>query len=353
MSQPYDIVQTVFLMSGAANGASDISATQAQLTDYLNVSLNGGTTPAGTQYAGFFLQMNPQLAGGDWAVVWGPCLYSRKPSAPSEATNAMYVAYSAKLSTYVVAIAATNPKSVYDWVKEDGDVSFAYQAKWPISIPFTARFHLLPIPPETPAISAATAIGVSDLLSQPSMADPNNGFLQGFLTQKASEDATLIFCGHSLAGALSPTMALTLYPNPANSGWKEVLVLPTAGASPGNSSFAQAFTKAYPATSSKVGTPYDHWNVDYANAHDVVPHAWNQLNRVVQAADKKGNHLSIFGVLGPVLGGDLEIALDEAQRFAQRGNYQNIPQTSFEPDWGTWGWTHNSNGSWQYPPVWQ
>ncbi len=74
--------------------------------------------PLGTSYAGFFSQMNSSLAGGDWKVVWGPCVYSRKPTLPSSATNAMYVAYSAKLSTYVVAIAATNPTSLYDWVTE-------------------------------------------------------------------------------------------------------------------------------------------------------------------------------------------------------------------------------------------
>jgi hypothetical protein len=350
MSQPYNIVQTVFQLSLAANGASSISATQTELQGFLNAYLNGGTDPLGTQFAGFFPQMNPSLAGGDWKVVWGPCVYSRKPSTPSQATNAMYVAYSASQATYVVAIAATNPDSIYDWVVEDGDVSVFYQARWPFPVPFTAKWHL----PETAAAtSAGTAVGISDLLSQPAMVDPNGGTLKDFLSRAASKDATLIFAGHSLAGALSPTMAFYLYPNPASSGWKQVLVLPTAGASPGNTAFAAAFSAAYPATPSGVNAPYGTWNVDYANANDVVPHAWNQLDNIVQSEDSKGNYPSIYGVLDHRLGVELRAALDGARLLAAGGHYMNLPQTVFTPDWGTWKWTQNPDGSWQYPPVWQ
>lgn len=354
MTQPYDIVQTVFQLSLAANGASNISATQTELQGYLNAYLNGGTDPLGTQYAGFFPQMNPSLAGGDWKVVWGPCVYSRRPTLPSSATNAMYVAYSAKLSTYVVAIAATNSTSLYDWVVEDGDVSPIYQAKWPVVLPFVAKAHL-PYLPIQPAISAGTATGISNLLTQPAMVDSVNGTLQSFLNHVASKDSTLIFCGHSLAGALSPTLALYLYPQPANTAWKQVLVLPTAGASPGNAPFAKAFAQAYPPTPSGVSAPYGQWNVDYANAHDVVPHAWNQLENIVQPADAQGNYPSIYGVLNPSLGKDLREALLAARALAFGGDYMNIPQQQFTPDWGHWVWTPDSNndGGWQYPPVWQ
>ncbi len=352
MSQVYDIVQSVFQMSLAANGASSLSATQTELQGYLNTCLNGGTDPAGTQFAGFFPLMNPSLAGGDWKVVWGPCVYSRKPTTPSSATNAMYVAHSASLSTYVVAIAATNPTSLYDWLVEDGDVSPVYQAKWPVVLPFTANLHL-PYLPIQPAISAGTATGISNLLTQPAMVDPVNGNLQSFLAHVASKDATLIFSGHSLAGALSPTMALYLYPQPTSSGWKQVLVLPTAGATPGNAPFAKAFNEAYSPTPSGVNAPYGTWNVDYANANDVVPHAWNQLENIVQPADAQGNYPSIYGVLNPSLGKDLRDALALARALAFGGDYMNISQTSFNPDWGTWVWTQNADGSWQYPPVWK
>lgn len=353
MSNPYDIVQTAFLLGMAANGASLIPATQTELQGYLNAYLNGGKDPLGSPFAGFFPQMNPSLAGGPWEVVWGPCVYSQKPTTASYATNAMYVAYSATLSTYVVGIAATNPDSLYDWLKEDGDVSAVYQARWPFSVPFTAKLHppfIIPIPPAT---SAGTALGVSDLLSQAAMVDPVNGTLLSFLTHAASKSATLIFSGHSLAGALAPTLALYLYPTPASSGWKQILVLPTAGATPGNEPFARRFAQAYPAVQSGIDAPYGTWNVDQANTHDVVPHAWNQLDNIVQPPDAQGNYPSIYGVLNPSTGKSLTDALSLARKLAFGGDYMNLPQTTFNPDWGHWVWTENPDGSFQYPPVWQ
>ena len=102
---PYDIVQTTFMLSMASYGASGIEATQTQLQAYLNTALNGGTDPLGTQFAGFFPLTNPLLAGGDWSVVWGPCVYLDTTSGPGYATNALYVAHSPSLATYVVAVA--------------------------------------------------------------------------------------------------------------------------------------------------------------------------------------------------------------------------------------------------------
>jgi len=352
MSQPYDIVQTSFLLSLAANGASSISATQSELQGYLEAYLNGGTDPIGQPFPGFFPQLNASLAGGDWQAVWGPRVFLRKPETPGYATNALYVAHSASLSTYVVGIAATNPKSWYDWIIEDGAVSATYQARWPFSVPFKAEPHI-PYPGVVAAVSAGTAVGVSDLLSQPAMVDPAKGSLHSFLTHAASRDQTLIFAGHSLAGALSPTLALYLYPHPQFSGWKDVFVLPSAGASPGNTGFAEHFARAYPATKAGVDAPYGQWNVDYANAHDVVPHAWNQLGEVIQTPDGAGNYPSIYGVLSPGLGKALTDALDAAQVLAFGGHYMNVTQTTFTPSWGHWVWTRTPDGAWQYPPEWQ
>lgn len=347
---PYNIVQTTFMLSMAANGASDISATQAQLQAYLAAALNGGTDPIGTQFPGFFASMNPQLAGGDWAVVWGPCVYSTKPAQAEYAANAMYVAHSRALATYVVAMAATNPDSLYDWISEDGDVSPIYMAKWPFTVPFVRAAHLPWVLDPPPAVSAATALGVSNLLTQ--MTDPANGTLQNFLTHAADPTSTLIFCGHSLAGALSPTLAMYLYPQPARSGWKQVLVLPTAGASPGNTAFAALFAAAYPPVPTGTGGAYAAWNTDYANAHDVVPHAWNQLDAVVSAPDAQGNYPSMYGVMDPTIGKAVTDVIDAAEALAFGGYYKNLAQTQFAPEWGTWNWIQNADGSWQYPPAW-
>ena len=296
--------------------------------------------------------MNPQLAGGDWTVVWGPEVYSLKPLSKAEAANAMYVAHSKNLATWVVAIAATNPTSIYDWVAEDGDVAPQFMAPWPLSLPFNRIIHPKP-GPDQPAVSAATALGVSNLLTK--LFDAGFGYLQNFLTSHASSNDTLIFTGHSLAGALAPTTALYLYPDPAKSGWKQVLTLPTAGASPGNAAFASRFVASYPATPSGIDAPYGHWNVDYTNANDVVPHAWNQLQNVVSAQDAAGNYPSFFGVLGPQIGAGLRAAIHAAERLSGGSTYyQNLPQTVFTPEWGTWvdSWDSASQ-SWLYPPLWQ
>lgn len=357
----YDIVQTTFLLSMASNGASGIKDYQSNLQQYLEIYLNGGTDPTGTQFEGFFPFMNSQLAGGDWSVVWGPCLYSvNGDKEKGEATNAMYVAYSPTLSTYVVAIAATNFKSIADWLSEDFDVSANYMAKWPLTVPFEKTWHLPWVFDVPPAISAATALGVSNLLTQ--LTDSKSGSLQQFLSKTANTKDTLIFCGHSLAGALSPTLALCVCPNPSQSGWKNVYVLPTAGASPGNTHFAALFNGAYPPTASGVNAPYGNWNTDYANGNDAVPHAWNQLNAVISPADGQGNYQSMYGVIAPQLGKDLYETVKGFELSASGGFYANITQSVYQfnqpgqpdhPNWGQWVWSQNADGSWQYPPVWQ
>lgn len=349
---PYDIVQTTFLLSMAANGASGIAATQTELQAYLNTALNGGIDPIGTQFSGFFPLTNPQLAGGDWSVVWGPCVYSETPNGAGYATNALYVAHSPSLSIYVVAVAGTNPQSLYDWIREDGDVGATVMAKWPFAVPFVRTVHspwgLFP----PPGVSAATALGVSNLLTQ--MADPMDGMLQHFLTHAANSSSTLIFGGHSLAGALAPTLALYLYPQPQSAGWKQVLVLSMAGASPGNTKFEALFTatSAFPPVASGVSAPYGNWNTDYCNYHDVVPHAWHQFRAVISGPGTGGNYRSIYGVMDPDLGYSVAGAITAARALALGGDYHKQTQHWFTPNWGYWSWTQDANGSWQYPPVW-
>lgn len=353
----YDIVQTTFLLSVAANGASGIQATQTQLQGYLEAYLNGGSTPINTRYEGFFPLMNSQLAGGDWGVVWGPCLYSVNGDKSGEATNAMYVAHSAALSTYVVAIAATNFKSLNDWFGQDFDVTPGGMVEWPPTLPFKKGPAHLPWLNTKPAISAGTALGLSNLMTK--LTDPSRGSLKNFLDscvsdkKTPSDNQTLIFCGHSLAGALAPTLALYLYPQPNKSGWKQVLVLPTAGATPGNGKFADLFNAAFPQASSGASAKYGDWNTDYANARDAVPHAWNHVGEVVSAADGQGNYPSMYGDICPKMGKGLFELTQGIELGVALGSYANITQQVYPPEWGCWSWTQNPDGSWQYPPVWQ
>src|SRR3569833_2751277 len=242
MSSPYGLAASVFLMNYASNAAADISATQAELEQHLQVYLKGGPVPNAAPgmgpFAGYFNLMNPVLAGGDWRGDWGSCVYCIEPDKQDRATNSMYVAYSPSLATYVVAIAATNAESLYDWVAEDGDVAPEFMAAWPLKTPFLREKHA-PFPP---------ALGVSDLETRAEMRVPATGLdIRAYLKSVESPDATLVFSGHSLAGALSPTQAYQHYPNPAGSGWAKVHTLPTAGATPGNAAGGGAGAGAGPA----------------------------------------------------------------------------------------------------------
>ena len=225
-------------------------------------------------------------------------------------------------------------------------------AKWPFAVPFIRTQHapwgLFP----PPGCRPRQALGVSNLLSQ--MVDPVNGALQTFLTHTANSSSTLVFAGHSLAGALAPTLALYLYPKPQSAGWKQVLTLSAAGASPGNTPFEALFNAAgaYPPVASGVSAPYGNWNTDYTNYHDVVPHAWHEFRAVVSGPGTEGNYGSIYGVMGPNLGYSVAAAIKAAEALALGGDYHRQMQHWFTPNWGFWGWTQNQDGSWQYPPLW-
>jgi Lipase (class 3) len=347
----YSLIPSVFLMDIASNGASSIVDSQPNLLKYLQVYLNGGTNPGDYAYEGFFpwANNNNLFYGGPWSVVWGPCVYCIRNRPPITVTNAMYVAYSASLNTYLVSIAATNPISFFDWIIEDGGVDPRLMAPWRPKVPFQATRHEPPIPTTTAAIAAGTATGISDLLTQTAMRDPVEGSLHQFLKAKKNKDATLIFGGHSLAGALSPTLAFYLYPRPLQAGWKQVLVLPTAGATPGNATLAADFNQIFQPVPDTTGTQDLYWNTDYANTHDVVPHAWDKLAQVVQRKDADDNYPSIWGVLkGPgikTVGGFVNLAVNAARVLAH-GYYTAIQQQWVTPDWGTWDWEAT------YPPTW-
>jgi hypothetical protein len=101
-------------------------------------------------------------------------------------------------------------------------------------------------------------------------------FLQS-LSSSSTQQATLIFSGHSLAGALSPPLALALFnPNGGKlslSNWSKVYVYPTAGPTPGNADFGRYLSSVFP-PSTPGSRLYQVWNSNVWNNIDVIPHAW-------------------------------------------------------------------------------
>lgn len=352
----YALLPSVSLMDAASTMASDMIDTQPNLQAFLQVYLNGGINPYAPlqpPFQGFFNLTNANLYGGDWSVVWGPCVYvDASPGSPGTATNSMYVAFSPSQNTYVVCIAGTNPLSSFDWIYEDFYIFPNYMAPWPLTLPFHPEWRITPIAPDIPAVSAATATGVSNLLMRHEMRDPNSGYYLGeFLKTKKNANATLIFVGHSLAGALAPPLALHLYPNPRTSGWNNVFVLSLAGATPGNSGFADKFIAAFLPTPDSTSTDLS-WNKDYANHYDVVPHALDKLLRVVKDENNDGNYPSIWGVLqGPGLD-TVGYAVSSAMEigwFLADGYYSPIMQSWFSPEWGHF--TGQNSPTWSPLPL--
>ena len=190
---------------------------------------------------------------GTWELVWGPAVYEFPTS--DRPDNTMFVV-SNNSGELVVAVAGTNPYSFLDWIVEDFLVSA--QVLWLTGSPFSLERK----------ISLGTFIGLSVLQKlMPGPGQPGAGvLLKDFLATQVSAPVTVNVAGHSLGGALSPTLALWLSEvrkewDPA--GNASLSVLPSAGPTAGNEAFAQY-------SDSQIGTQVTR----LYNPLDVVPKAW-------------------------------------------------------------------------------
>ncbi|AKQ64749.1 hypothetical protein A176_001661 [Myxococcus hansupus] len=213
---------------------------------------------------------------GQWSVVWGPAVFEAEESATSYADNVMYVAASPDESVYVVAIAGTNMKSSYDENEEDNGVNTTkfWTEAFPSLAPYGAPLGFHP----WPAISTGTALGVNNLLGMTDTLKTQQSLRDFLHSRSGTGSKTLIFGGHSLGGALAPTLALALF-NPGGGplnlrSWGHVHVLPVAGPTPGNKGFSEFFQKVFPPLSTNEPQNHYAWNQNIWNSLDAVPHAW-------------------------------------------------------------------------------
>lgn len=87
--------------------------------------------------------------------------------------------------------------------------------------------------------TAGNWVALQTILTQ--MTDEGQS-LGSFLETVASADATLVFCGHSLGGGLTPLVAASLYPTgTASSGWANVYTYGSAGPATADATFATAW----------------------------------------------------------------------------------------------------------------
>jgi hypothetical protein len=317
----FSIMQQAFALSMWSNLAGSSTGTSQSLSLILKEKIEGTDKVPGK------LQTYATEVGSDWTVVWGPFAY-----APDTlAVNAAFIANSPSQNLYVVAIAATNERSVKDWNNEDFNV--ATNVPFPIAgLPSDGAASVTGA-----VVSKGTSIGVTNLLTQlggagNSIAD----FLTGLQNSGKSAGNTLIFTGHSLGGALSPTLAAQIAgAAETQAKWAQVLVLPTAGATPGNAAFAALFDTggpfAVPATqtgqqtvsvpdvsaAAGIGTAPANWNTLVWNQYDVVPHAWDLLSEVFTHAE--GGDTSLYGPVGWPLSDLLSDAMNKATKAATSG----------------------------------
>lgn len=198
-----------------------------------------------------------ELWNCNWAVAWGPVLNYSEKIVKAEvkylANNSMYIVKGIDTATnkhlYVVAIAGTNSKSVFEMFYEDIDVKKV--KPWHSNLP------------EQGHLSSGSMTGLNKVLDK--FKYGSNKTLMAFFDAEVKEvgakNMEIITCGHSLGGALSPLVALKL-----KETYKDIAVSthPTAGPTSGDAAFAK-----YAADALGAGN-----YISVINTNDIVPMAW-------------------------------------------------------------------------------
>ncbi len=193
---------------------------------------------------------------GPWTLLWGPGIFQAVPGAVP--ANTMFLAELGHTGELFISIAGTNPFSPYAWFAEDFDVD-------------ESRAWTYGKGNANGAISMATLTGLRALQGMVPPREPGKNktlveFLRGYL-KKRRKNVPVTVAGHSLGGALSPTLALWLLDTQAD--WDphmhaEISVYAYAGPSPGDADFAAYIEKRFGPSMHRIFNPMD-----------VVPHAWD------------------------------------------------------------------------------
>jgi len=245
----YTVPKQVAAFTFSVNSAADftfasLTAMQTFVTQIANVNL------ADPVIQGFM--------GSDWTLIWGPVVWVNPSQTGTSlvADNTMACYYSPSQNLFVVAIAGTDPSSMFDWKNEDLAISSMVQ--WS-SISQGASWG-------SGYISTASATGLNILLND--MTSSNVSLLtalQTYLQKNSITGATIAVCGHSLGGALAPCLGLYMHDNLSALGLsgQNISVYAYAGPTPGNEAFAKYFEGKIDGTTLSYSSQY--------NTLDIIP----------------------------------------------------------------------------------
>ncbi|MGD8782271.1 MAG: hypothetical protein PVH88_25320 [Ignavibacteria bacterium] len=246
----------------------------------------------------------------DWKVVWGPTIYTFELAILQD--NMMFVAQQiSKPENYIVAVRGTNGLAMMDWIKEDFKVWEKVDWKIPSGVSYEG----------TPKISKATDNGIDALLHKMiPLSDKLPGYnidITTFLKNIAAKKVNITFTGHSLGGALAPTLALWFKQSQnINGDWDpagnaQVSTIPFAGATAGDGDFKDFFNKQLGDDCQRI-----HCN------QDIVPHAW-------QTSDLK-ELPTLYSSAGIEMPDSLKVVLDIVELTVK--GYEQV-ETSYPFDW--------------------
>jgi hypothetical protein len=300
MPDKFDLFQTALAFSFAAGRAENIWGDKAAITGFFDKALKSGgpcnvirsattprpdAVPSPLQVTGFLSAVGPKLLGEGWEIVWGPCVFAdpTRTLSPNRTclANGMFVAYSHSANTYVVAISPTNFASSYAFKMLDLDNAPDSAVNFPVDLSGAV------VPrdgnnPGTMQLTGGTGLGVFNLCK---MRDPrHDADIATYLAGATKDPATnLIFAGHSLGGALAPSLALQLHERLTRANWTphRILVLATAGATPGNQKFAGEWAAKFHEMRVGAVNPENrlaHFGTLHWNRLDAVPHAFTNLH---------------------------------------------------------------------------